>query len=1002
MNFLKKHISLFRGLTAVFAVLFALILIVAEYMTGVYRGKIEEMTGSVSGAVVRSEDIEDYKYKSDYSNTNELMAAEKAFVTRVEEEGAVLLKGTPADLKVGGNKNVSLFGMRSVSNKMNYNGAIGGVTNTALQVSLEDALAEEGFHINQELRKVYRDNRTKYETQKNTNGSNEMPANLITGVSNYASYNDAAIVVFGRASGESYTFTNKGALALDNTEKGVLNYVKQRDFNKIIVLLNTASPMEIEELKNDEEIDAVLLMGNPGAYGNCGIARLLAGEVLPSGHLPDTYAVNNQKAPSAQNYGSQQFSGSGLNNYNRYFTVEEEGIYIGYKYYETRYYDTVFGNGNASAATGAQTSDGSIVWNYDKEVTYAFGYGIEGSKFTEEITETDIDWTGATDSTVKVKVTNTGSVAAKHAVQLYVHAPYTSGGLEKSAIQLVAYGKTGEQFEKDFTEVVNLEPGESNAETLTLTFNAKDFSSYDSSYAHDGVKGAYVLDAGDYYFATGNGAHEAVQAVIKAEDSSKLSGVTVSGDVKKVNNPTAVAITKGVNDTLIQNQLEDMDFTYSEYGNAFTSKGAKYLSRTDWNGTFPTTVNGVAVNDYMMKYLSLNGTYDKAAANAAYDGPVYTDADFGQTGYTVRDIAGVTDYDNENFEKVISCIDDRGMLSGYVAGGPAAINSIFLDAGHPSDSPVGIIIGYGTYTASIAPFADAGENKGTFPAVFTGEPVLAATFSHLLASEMGRLVGNDGLWIGCYWWFGPGMNLHRSPYNGRNNEYYSEDSVLTGCMATDVTVAAQAKGIAVCAKHFAFNDIEQNREGIAPFGSEQAARENELRGFEFAFVKGGMKSTMTGFNRVGVTYSSAHYGLVTGICRGEWGHKGLVITDSVKEKSYERAAECLIAGTDFMLGGNGRIDGAWENISPEAAANDPVIMNALRTAMHRYLYTLADTGFMDGYPKGELTLSGAAWWEKALLAGEIVLGVLAGLAVCAWVASFVLGKFGKKEEAQND
>ena len=269
--------------------------------------------------------------------------------------------------------------------------------------------------------------------------------------------------------------------------------------------------------------------------------------------------------------------------------------------------------------------------------------------------------------------------------------------------------------------------------------------------------------------------------------------------------------------------------------------------------------------------------------------------------------------------------------------------------------------------------------------------MLAATFSHALAEAEGNLIGNDGLWTGAFWWFGPGMNLHRSPYNARNNEYYSEDGVLTGCMGVDVTKAVQEKGIVVCAKHYAFNDQELNRTGVGPFMSEQAARENELRAFEFAFVKAGMKSVMTGFNRVGVTFCSAHEGFINGILRGEWGHQGLVITDSVKDRSYMGVAECLLAGTDFMLGGAGKAEGAWEVVSAEVVKDDAVLTNALRVAMHRYLYTFADSALFDGYTEVS-TVAETPWWDVALTTGRNALGVITVLAAAMWVAAYAMSR----------
>lgn len=1017
MKFFRKHKGLFRGLASVFACLFLTVTIVQYYATGTYQGKVDELLGTNSGSVEHSADLSDYKYQSDYNSAGELMDAEKVLNERIEEEGAVLLKGTAEDITVGGDLGVTLFGIRSF--RMHYNGAIGAVTNTSLAVSLEDALTEKGFHVNPEMVEFYQSRSAEYDTQSTT-AVNEIPRSEYDSaeISGYTGYQDAAVIVFGRMSSEASTYLpgSKGIsepeefsksatgniLGLSDDEKDLVSYVKEQGFSKIIVLINSASTMEIEELKEDDAVDSILLIGNPSAYGNYGVADILAGNAVPSGHLADTFAVNTALAPSAVNFDSYEYANSD-EVYSAWYEVESEGIYTGYKYYETRYYDAVMGNGNASVAGKNETVDGSSVWEYDKEVSYSFGYGVEGSEFTEEITDAQIDWSGETDSTVTVKVTNVGNRAAKHVVQLYVSLPFTEydqkNHLEKSAIQLIGYGKTGENSENGIEDVNLLEAGES--EEVTITFHVQDFSSYDTNYSHDGTSGAYILEEGAYYFATGNGAHDAVNAVIREQDSSKLADVTVTGTTYTETLKKAEAFTVGEDgETLIENQLEDMDFTCEAYGDAFTSQGAQYLSRTDWAGTFPVTVEDVTANEAMLGPLNCE-TYDAEAVNAAYDGTVYTAEDFGTADelseYTVMDLFGITDYDDPMFENVLNGIPLED-YSAYVCGNNTAVPEILLEHGNAADSPCGMIVGYGMYNDARPPYAiEAGDDslRGVAPSVYVGTPVLAATYSHKLAEAEGNLIGNDGLWVGVYWWFGPGINLHRSPYNARNNEYYSEDPVLTGRMAVDVTKACQEKGIVVCAKHFAFNDIEKNRTGVGVFTSEQAARENELRGFQMAFRDGGMKSVMTGFNRVGTTFSSAHTGLISGICRGEWDFDGMIITDSVKDKDYMRVAECLSAGTDFMLGGAGDTSGAWSMVSADVLLDDAFLTAAAREAVHHYLYTFADSALYDGYGTG-VSSSGATWWAQALNISMYGLGAAAALTLVFWILGAAAGRKEKK------
>lgn len=416
-------------------------------------------------------------------------------------------------------------------------------------VPLSDSLTDAGFNVNPVMQQFYKELEETYKTgnaagagnvDRNTGACvNEVPVSKYTQMQkdSYAKFSDAAIVVLGRESSEGSDYypgddgienadefsqsPTGNILGLSNDERELISYVGTKGFSKVIFLINSGSAMELEELDTSENVDSILWIGNPGCYGTYGIAQILKGTVLPSGHLADTYAVNSALSPAAVNYGAYVFENDAEIDTSandalraRWYLVEPEGIYSGYKYYETRYYDSIMGQGNAGQALNGETVDGGDTWNYDDEVTYSFGYGMEGSSFAEKILDSSIDWSGSKDSSVTVQVTNTGDGAEKHVVQRYVSQPYTdydrTNGIEKSAIQLVGYRKTGEGHESDYTVSVLLSPGES--EEVTITFNTSDFRTYDTTYEHDGVKGAYILEAGEYVFSTGNGAHDAVQA----------------------------------------------------------------------------------------------------------------------------------------------------------------------------------------------------------------------------------------------------------------------------------------------------------------------------------------------------------------------------------------------------------------------------------------------------------------------------------------------------------
>lgn len=995
---MKKHT--YRGLASVFLAVLVIFGLLSNIANS-WSGKVNELLGVSDAAFPRSDDPDDYAYRSDFENGSELIDAEIALNTRIEAEGAVALKGQP---KIGGTK-VTLFGMRSGAD-MQFGGSMGSLIENSQVVTLDKALEEHGFSVNPDMVKFYEDMDESYAPKKSEGGNvideakgstiGEVPQSEYSAVNtdSMKEFSDAAIIVLGRDAGESACFfpgeegmedpdefknsVTGNILGLTDDERDMVRYAESQGFKKIVVLINSAVPMELDELKKDENIDSILWIGNLGAYGTYGIAQLLAGEVLPSGHLTDTYAVNNAKSPAAQNYGIFLFDNEDAiettnNNALRasWYLVEEEGIYTGYKYYETRYADAVLGRGNASTATAAETSDGSSVWDYDHEVSWSFGYGIEGSTFSEEITDMDIDWSGEKDSTVKVKVTNTGDQAAKHAVQLYVSVPYTDEdaqrSLEKSAIQLAGYAKTGETDEKTYDDVVLLEPGKS--EEVTVTFNAADLYSYDRTFEHDGVTGAYTLEAGDYVFATGNGAHDALNAVLKAQYPDQAAAVddpTGATAVETVGETLTITESNG---TVIQNELTDGDL--NQYG---ANKSAEYLSRSDWTGTFPQAVTGLQATDEMITLLR-NESYDQDEENAAYDGEK-SFKENAKNGSEALNLAGL-DYDDPKFEEVIDNVPLEDLVNSYISY-LEAVPEIGMPKELRADSPLGLIGKIGQYTqGSIYEVAEDDPAYGHFTDVYAGEPVIASTFSHLLASEEGRLIGNDSLWTGYNAWYAPGLNLHRTPYNGRNVEYYSEDAVLTGHMATDVLLGVKKYGLVVNSKHFAFNDQEVNRDGIAVFLNEQAGRENELRGFQIAFRNKGLTGIMTAFNRLGCTHVSADRNLMNGIVRGEWGFQGQIITDAVKSAQYFLPREDLMAGNNEMLGGsnNGEV---W-NINADAVKADPVIWNGIREAYHHKLYTYVNSNLLNGVKEGSNVAGKIPFWVVIL---QVLMGI--GFAGFVW------------------
>lgn len=1007
---MKKKSHVFRGVASIF--LFLLMVFgIAGQVANNWAGKVNELLGVSESTIKRSEDPADYRFQSDFQNPSDLIQAEIDLNTRLAAEGSVVLKGTP---KLDGTK-VTLFGMRS-GEKMQFGGSMGELIDASNTTTLADAMSANGFSVNPDMVQFYKNLAADYAPTRASGGNvvssyedqgaeiGEVPVSKYD-ASEIGDYSDAAVIVFGRDAGESACFypgangianpdefTNSptgNILSLSNDERDLLNWVKNQGFGQTIVLLNSAMPMEIEELKKDDAVDSIIWIGTPGAYGTYGIAKLLSGEVLPSGHLPDTFAVNSALSPAAQNYGIYTFANAAEidtsgNSALRsdWYLVEAEGIYTGYKYYETRYFDTVVDQGRAGEAQHKETADGGAVWNYDNEVSYTFGYGIEGSTFTEEITDAKIDWSGESDSAVTVKVTNTGDQAAKHAVQLYVSLPYTENGrhnhVEKSAIQLVGYAKTGEAQENTYADVVLLEPGDS--EDVTITFNAKDFYSYDMSYEHDGVAGAYVLEAGDYYFATGNGAHDAVQAVLKEAYTDKAGNLESSGAVYQESLSVDTYLTES-NGTTIQNELAQADLN-----SYHTDAEVTYLTRNDWANTFPESIETITATDDMI-YMLRNVIYNAELEKSTYDGP----AEFtygADNGLKAVDLVGL-DYDDPKYDQLLDEMTLEDLINQYIAY-LEELPEIAMPKENVSDSPLGLIATIGQRSGgSVYEVAEDDPAYGHATSVYVGAPVVAATFSPLLQAEQGRILANDALWDGYSTWYGPGMNLHRTPYNGRNIGYYSEDSVLTGLTGMYVHRALEPYGVLTNTKHFAFNDQETNREGVAVFLSEQAARENELRGFQIPIRDGSMKGIMTAFNRIGCTHVGASKELMLGILRGEWGWNGYLITDSVKSAQYFLPKECLVAGNDMMLGGSN--NGKTWDFTVDTVSKDPVLQAGIRDSYHRKLYVYVNSVLFNGMTADSAASGAVVWWVLALR-------IAMGLSLVGFVVFLVLFLLKERKE----
>ncbi len=1005
-----------RGVTTATASLLALSVCASTVVDG-FRTDIDKFLGTKSTKLVTedTDGVDLYTFKSDYTSTTDLLHGIQDVGERMSEEGSVLLKNNGAlPLTKDETQKITLLGFSSYYPVQGGDMGSSFVENTGTDadtVDMVQAFKAKGFSMNQTVADMYEALQPTFKSEVQSWGGtieyNHITAPSTTGVFSSKEPSQAAldgqnaawkdsmndnnvmIVTIARSASENGTYQPGTAgvdptqnlnqtdpLGLSDDERDLINAAvtaKASNGGKVIVLLNNASAMEVQEIQDNDGVDAILQVGLPGGYGFYGVADILSGEVNPSGHLTDTYAVKNANSPAAQNFGDLQWTNANPDIQMNDAIVEAENIYIGYKYYETRYFDTVMNQGNAASTVGSSTGS---AWNYDDEVTYPFGYGLSYTTFTQTLDDLNVDLDNET-VTAKVTVTNTGSVAGKDVVQLYVSLPYTDydkeHGVEKAAVQLLDYGKTAE-----------LAPGAS--ETVTITADMQNMASWDSTADNAaGTKGCYILDAGDYCFTIGNGAHEAVQNVLAAE------GQDVGGNADKAKSwnlgsqdTTAFATTK--NGTAVENQLADMDVNYWLPGTA------TYLTRSDWEGTFPKTYTDLTATDEMVDILD-NDIYE---INANGDPSTVT---FGaDNGLTLADLKGVSDINDERWDMLMDeiTLEECMIRTGFGGTSTKVIESIMSPETIQNDGPNGI------YSYPLGQYANTDKASGDPCAVDANDPnlaykfgtmvnetVIAQTFNKDLAADYGRVIGNYSLWANTAIFWGIGTNLHRLPYNARNHEYYSEDAVLTAGQGTAYAAAAMEYGVIIAPKHLAFNDTEINRTGVSVFMTEQQARENELRGTQGIVENAHVLGVMTAYNRVGITQDNAHTGLTKNILRNEWGFQGLISEDFIQNANYVVLKEAVLNGVTMSCNTGDNTMAAVSEKYPywtvEAVSQDTTMMTALKQAMKYQNYALANSNAMDGMASNTKLVSVRTWYDNALTAVQIVFAALTVLAAAMYV-----------------
>ena len=967
-----------RGLTTVFTVIFTVVLGLTA-LAYQAEADVNQILGTSSYEIVQNEGAEetDTRYfKQKTRSIDEFMQQKLDIIEQVTDEGTVLLKNEKSALPLAAGARVTLFGRASYNSVYggdSGNAQIGNLGNQNINWTFRRGLEEAGFAVNDEMWNFYAQRNIAYNADPSAEvAPDQLPMGSVSG------YADAGIVVLSRVTGEGGDAPD-GYYELTQTELDLVNAAKEA-CSKVVVIINSPSPIAIHALKEDAGVGAILQIGGLGALGTKSVGKILAGEVSPSGKLIDTYAANSRSSAAYQSAGTVAYANAdavsaaatsiGIGAGGTKYTVFSEGIYVGYKYYETRYEDCVLGQGNAASSAGVFASSGN--WNYDEEVDYPFGYGLSYTDFSQELTgltvENDV-------VTATVRVTNEGDVAGKEVVQLYVQSPYTEydkeNGVEKSAIQLVNFGKTG-----------ILQPGAS-AE-VTLKMDLYNIASWDYNKAK-----TWILDEGSYYFAVGESAHDALNNVLAAK------GADVAGDkdlarvwendafrtlgeyeFTEAGFTTENGLFHNNTETAYTNRLDEADL------NDLVGEGTTtYLSRSDWSGTWTEGLKAVTATEEMIDQIAFLSDYQKGEPV----GDTYT---YGaDTAFNILMAKGKS-YDDEVWEDILNqlMVEEMIAMVGKNFGAIDPVLGLNFPGTNDNDGVgSGPCVGYPTSLDTGSTVIE-GETKYSAiePRMYPSETVEAATFNQQLIYDLGEVMSEDCFYTGMTTLWGPGLNIHRHPYAGRNFEYFSEDSQMTYIMGAQITAGVQSNGVICGPKHFAFNDQETDRYGFAVYTNEQAGRENSLRGFEGAVAVAKAKNVMTSLNRVGCRWMGINTALQNDVLRSEWGFDGYTITDNALEPYM--CGRSIALGTDklMLLPGNERND----ELNKEALLADSTLFAAVRQACHRILYVYVNSKAMNGISADTQIVPVTPWWKTALVNVNVVLGCLVALGIVGCIATY--------------
>ena len=951
---MKKRLP--KTLFVLFVTLLCILIPAYDVMTA-YSAMINNALNIQSYRVVESDIAADYDseyFKADFSDPEAYAKAAAELCRQVEAEGLVLLTNQNGALPLPKQAKVSFFAQGAVY--PGYGSTGSSAAKTDGYGSLRTAFEKKGFSVNGALWDWYAQKAARLRLNTvdglvKTYRTNELPWEDVTVAQgeSFANFGDAAIVVLTRDSGEGFDVSTKGSDGLDGSYlsitkeeedllKGLTELKQSGVFKRVIVLLNAAVPMQLDFLyRADIDVDACLWVGNIGMSGAMGIADVLAGSVNPSGRLTDTYTRDNFSSPAMASWVlnpngifAQPYANAtemNLNSSQQYYGVYVEGIYVGYRYYETRYEDYVIGR------------DQSGEYDYSV-VAFPFGHGLSYTTFAYS----DMKVTRQADSdsyVVTLTVTNTGSAAGREPVQIYLQKPYIEGGLEKASVELAG-----------FTKTKLLQPGES--ETVRVTVNGEFFRTYDAVEAQ-----TYVLDPGDYYLAAGYNAHDALNNILASQGFSPESTggrMTAAGNASLA----AVALHLDQRDAVtyavaaetgepITNLFDFADINRYEHRG---DNQVTYLSRADWAGTWPKKPVKLSVATEGM--MSDMASHKPLPNDPEAVSPLYN-IDSGSQLIAMRGLP----YDHSTWDILLDQLtyEEQALLVTNAAFGTSALDSIALKETKASDGPTAV-------SASITAVS------------FPNEGIWASSFDVELIERIGDFLAEDARLNGVDTMYAPGVNIHRTPFGGRAHEYFSEDPLLTAYAAMAEVKGMQKKGVIPVLKHYAFNDEESARNGIGIWLNEQAAREIYLLPFEYAMrpsMGAGALGAMSSFNRVGALWTGASKALQLDISRNEWNFQGYFITDMASSNGalFMTFDDGVFNGTDLFLGSGSK------TALKEWKSNIP-FRNRVREAVHRVLYvTVNGNAVMNGVSPSSQVVLVTPWWAMALLAAIAASAVIA-------------------------